>query len=264
MTKLELHCDLAYLEYVLQRVIKEHINLFIQKTINIAHLYFKESQIRCCFVENNEGTYDLHIWSKLYVNYDFGLFIREYCGLNKTGCSCYNNVEVASNSNYGFLDDNKEYTKQLIFYNFTEDEIFGLIAFFKISQYSGIDYKEVIHYLAVCSPSDYNFNKLFLPASKWDGWDSGLIFRNNFYDMIIYTVTEIDAYYAHDWLKSKCWDMKDHMSPVVRTGCTVTKFVPVEYKYNWLFRVNLNEKEYLGLCHILLGLKKITGRLEYE
>ena len=77
MNKLELHCDLAYLEDALKHVVMQHVEHAIAKTMNLLYSHFKQSRVSCRFVENNKGTYDLHIWSKLCINYDFISFIRD-------------------------------------------------------------------------------------------------------------------------------------------------------------------------------------------
>lgn len=255
MTKLELHCDLAYLEDALKHVVMQHVEHVIAKTMNPLYSHFKQSRVRCKFVENDKGTYDLHIWSKLCINYDFVSFIREYCGLDKLMNKYYDNVDDYSNANYGFLDDNKEYTKQYIFYNFTEEEIFGLIALLKIGQYSGIEYKEVIHDLVSFS-RDYNFNTLFPAIMHWENnLDKYAILRAEPYNITIYTVNRIDALEAWNVLTHICPDSAYHISNSVLEASKGS--ILWAHEYNWFFNLYLNEKEFLGLCHMLLRSKGI-------
>lgn len=260
MDMLETHCELAYLEYIFEKVLWEHVKVFIQalSSSKMNWMTRTDGRIDCKFITNpKNGLFDLHIYSKLYVDFNFIGFMKEYCGLNKTCTNYYNKKEETTYHNYFSEPEVFEYTKSVVFHFFTIEDIEALIAFFNIEGYKYISFKNALHDL-VNLKTDYTLSKTLIHAMKWgNGIERGTaMYSKNFTDITVYIKDKVDAFTAWNWLISKCEEMKDYMSPVEEIP--IGKEIMWAHRYNYWFKITLDDRRYVGICHILNEDRRTT------
>lgn len=255
MDMLETHCELAYLEYIFEKVLWEHIKVYVQATTSnrMSWIVETEGRIDCNFVTNSSGLYDLKIFSKLYINFDFIGFMKEYCGLSKKCTNYYDKKEETVLHNYL----TEQYNKLIVFHDFTIEDVEALIAFFNIEGYKYIAFKDALHNL-VNLQTNYNLDKSLRYAMGWDkSIDKGsTVYTKNFTELAVYIRDRFDAFAAHDWLISKCSEMANYMSPVEEIP--FGKHIMWAHEYNYWFNISLDDRKYLGICHILNENKRNT------
>ena len=249
MDMLETHCELAYLEYIFEKVLWEHVKVFVQaiSSSRMSWMTRTDGRIDCKFITNpKNGLFDLHIYSKLYVDFDFIGFMKEYCGLSKKCTNYYNKKEEAVFHSY--LTD--QYTKSIVFHDFTIEDVEALIAFFNIEGYKYINFNNALYDL-VNLRIDYTLDRTLIRAMKWNnGIERGTtMYSKTFTDITVYIKDKVDALTAWNWLISKCGEMKDYMSPVEEIP--IGKDIMWAHEYNYWFRINLDDRKYVGICHIL-------------
>ena len=255
MDILETHCELAYLEYIFEKVLWEHIKVYVQATTSnkMSWIVETEGRIDCNFVSNSNGLYDLKIFSKLYIDFNFIGFMKEYCGLSKKCTNYYNKKEEAVLHNYL----TEQYNKFIVFHDFTIEDVEALIAFFNIEGYNYIAFKNALHNL-VNLKTNYSLDKSLQYAMGWNkNIDKGsTVYSKDFAEITVYIRDKIDAFTAYDWLISKCSEMANYMSPVEEIP--FEKHIMWAHEYNYWFKVSLDDRRYLGICHILNEDKRNT------
>ena len=266
MNSLTLHCDMAYLEHVLEKHIYLHARSIVESLTN-QWLHLQSMKVECRFINNSKGNYDLFIYSRLYIPLDIDLFFKEQLGLDKKGKVCYSNTEPISIGDIPVMGKYSNiYHEHICYENFTKEDIQNLAIYFKISNIVGYTFDEISEYLCKYV-SSYDLGKVLREDVLFELTDIDSVhsFVNNKEVIFIMSKNLKHLKTIYDFLIKKDSNLKTLMSDITNPEGAWA------FTYNWIFKLNLNKLQYLGLCHLLRKetsldklIKERIGNNEYK
>lgn len=241
MSILDIHCDLSYLEYMLEEIIRTEID---EQLINTNFLEYltqsNEKDIKVIFKEqrtiyNNFGIYDLYIESITMVESDIENSIKQKCCIDKI-----------PEKLQGYTDTHYP-TLSLVYKGFTLDEIQALIMYLNMKKYPRTSFREASNDL-INRSKKANFRNIIEKILNCntvrvsEKWPEVQIVEWRSYKPEIYFKDKQKADFLYNALKSVYPELE----------LTVSKNSKhFSDKYTLVIEMSMDEHEYLGICHLL-------------
>lgn len=247
--QLDFYCDLAYLEYALKRAFYIYIRDVKKTGLDFRTLGYK-SEVDFKFIPTKDkNIFNLLIATQLYEKQHISeLFVKDILGINKKGKRILDetrrNVEDLGNGMHLTFGDEKYIYLRKVAYELSKDEIDVLLGYFAILKIEGLDFKAVYNALAN-GDRQYNLDRVLTNMINLSEALYNITHSRTFGNIYIQLKDRIHMEEIYQYLLRICPDLEG----IISAGLNESFFFKDRYEY--CIHLNLNDREYLGLCRIL-------------
>ena len=238
-SKLELHALLAHLEVVFERVCRNWIKEDFMP--NDQSIILRMHQFKFELKENSSNKIDLLIKGYIATEIDFDIFMEECCGIEKHGRVLVCNDTELYKSDY----------IEVQFTDFTSDDLISMLGYIQLKHVNiDTDFSSVFKYLAYGN-TEYNFYTIIKNFTFWPNQEEGDIAIGK--DSILIVMNDlIKMHELRESLIYKIPELANYITEVEKINKNEKYLNWHEMKFDYKLGLKLTDKQFLGLCHVLM------------